>query len=69
MTLLPRHARNQDGIALLFVLLLAAALAALALAAVSLSGNARLITVHEEGWRRCAPASTPTGTSSPTAAT
>jgi len=48
MPLLPRHARNQDGIALLFVLLLAAALAALALAAVSLSGNARLITLHEE---------------------
>jgi hypothetical protein len=48
MQLLPRHARNQDGIALLFVLLLAAALAALALAAVSLSGNARLITLHEE---------------------
>ena len=48
MQLLPRHARNQDGMALLFVLLLAAALAALALAAVSLSGNARLITLHEE---------------------
>jgi hypothetical protein len=45
---MPRQTSNQDGFALLFVLLLAAALAALALAAVSISGNAKLITLYEE---------------------
>ena len=43
-----RPLRGQDGMALLFVLLIAAAVLVLALAAVTLGSNAGLITLYEE---------------------
>ena len=43
-----RQVRNEDGIALLLVLLVAMAVGAMAITAVLVSGNARLITQYEE---------------------
>jgi hypothetical protein len=46
--LVPRHARGQEGMALLFVLLVAVAVLVLALAAVTLGANSNLINLYEE---------------------
>ncbi|HEU0052168.1 MAG TPA: hypothetical protein VFQ39_03280 [Longimicrobium sp.] len=43
-----RPLQNREGMALLFVLLVAAAVLVLALAAVTMAGNANLITLYEE---------------------
>lgn len=45
---IPATIRNQDGIALLLVLLIAMAVGAMAITAVLVSGNSRLITQYEE---------------------
>ena len=43
-----RHLRNEDGMALLLVVLVASAVLVMALAAVTVSGSANLITLYEE---------------------